>query len=108
LSRPSIQRHAPRPRPVETKPAATTVLAAAPQDSEVTDPAFSPVPAPAPVVSTAPKPVQKAESPALAEPGTDDLVQRPQGRGRRFLKAVGRFLRITRGSNPEEQSLRQP
>jgi hypothetical protein len=52
--------------------------------------------------------VQKEESPAQEERGIDNSIPKSQSRGKRWWKAVGRFLHITRGNDADQQALRQP
>lgn len=102
-SGPVIHRHPPRPRPAPA--AQQTILATAPAE-------FSPIETPpAPVAAAPPAPVEvtarKDNSAVPDESGLDDPSPKAPGRGKRLIKAVGRFLKINHDHPVDAQSLRQ-
>jgi hypothetical protein len=106
-SRPTIYRHPPRPGPAGNTPASQTIVVFVPEDSEDAGAAKAADAAEAaePIANAM---VQKEESPAQEERGIDNSIPKSQSRGKRWWKAVGRFLHITRGNDADQQALRQP
>ena len=95
----------------EETAAAKTLAAPVPKPSDEgdgTETADASEAAPPPENAAVPKEVPKEESPAQEEPGSDDPLTKPQSRGKRWMKAVGRLLHITRSNGVDPQALRQP
>ncbi len=106
-SGPMIHRHPPRPRPAT--PPAQTMLASTPGDLDLPDASPAPVSTPVAVAATPPAPVMQKDNPTTPdESGLDDPMPKAPSRGKRWIKAVGRFLKIKRDDQVETQSLRQP